>query len=125
MLLLLLVVSIKVSAINKEALVQAFIYVESKGNRWAVNKKTQAVGVLQLKPVVIDECNRLIGRKKYRLADRTNIRKSKEMFHIIMKHKNPSYNIAKACKIWNYKGGIEYRRKVEKKYRELTRKRRR
>lgn len=105
--------------IDKHKLVEAFIQVESEGNNRAVNKVSGATGCLQLIPIQVKEANRLIGYNKYKLSDRTNRRKSIEIFHVIMQHKNPEYDIHLACKIWNPRSKLSYHTAIEKKYNEL------
>lgn len=108
--------------IDADALCEAFIYVESKGKSDAVNKTSKASGVLQLMPSMVNEANRLSGDELYTLSDRFSPEKSREIFHIVMGNKNPSYDIHLACKIWNPRGGLEYHKKVEEKYYELINK---
>ena len=108
--------------IDKHKLVEAFIQVESEGNNRAVNKVSGATGCLQLTDTMILEANRLLGRNKYKLSDRTNRRKSIEIFHVIMQHKNPEYDIHLACKIWSPRGKLSYHTKVVNKYNELNNK---
>lgn len=105
--------------IDKHKLVEAFIQVESEGNNRAVNKDSGATGCLQLTNTMILEANRLIGRNKYKLSDRTSRRKSIEIFHVIMQHKNPTYDIHLAAKIWNPRSKLSYHTAIEKKYNEL------
>lgn len=106
--------------VDKYALLNAFIYIESKGVNDTINKSSGAVGCLQIMPVLIDEANRLLKCNKYTLSDRTNRRKSVEIFHLIMKHKNPSYDIDLACKVWHPNGRQSYTDSIKKKYNELT-----
>lgn len=108
--------------IDKHKLVEAFIQVESEGNNRAVNKVSGATGCLQLMPIQVKEANRLLGRNKYKLSDRTNRAKSIEIFHLIMRQKNPEYDIHLACKIWNPRGKLSYHTKVVNKYNELNNK---
>lgn len=105
--------------IDKHKLVEAFIQVESEGDNKAVNKVSGATGCLQLMPIQIKEANRLLGHNKYKLSDRTNRAKSIEIFHLIMRHKNPEYDIHLACKIWNPKGKLSYHTKVVAEYERL------
>lgn len=107
--------------INKDKLVEAFIQIESSGSDDAVNEKTKASGCLQLMPVMVNDANRISG-KNYSLDDRFNRKKSIEMFHIIMEHYNPNYDLHLACKLWNPKSSVGYHRKIEKKYNELLNK---
>lgn len=108
--------------IDADALCESFIYVESKGKSDAVNKVSKASGVLQLMPSMVREANILSGSEVYTLSDIFNPEKSREIFHLVMQHKNPSYDIHLACKIWNPRGGLEYHKKVEEKYYELINK---
>lgn len=108
--------------IDADALCEAFVYVESKGNSDAVNKVSKASGVLQLMPSMVREANRLSGSEVYTLSDRLNPEKSREIFHLVMQHKNPEYDIALACYIWNPNGKVKYVRDIEKKYKELINK---
>lgn len=101
---------------NKKVLVEAFIYVESRGDEKAINRKTNAVGVLQITSIMIKEANRLAGKNKYKLSDRYNREKSIEIFHFIMQHKNKSYNIEKACRVWNPNGKQSYIDEVKRVY---------
>ena len=105
--------------IDKETLVRAFIQVESEGNDKAINRKTNAVGCLQIRKPVIQDANRILGKERYKMSDRTNRAKSVEMFHIMMEHYNPKYDLHLAAKTWNPTSGSAYHRKIEKAYNEL------
>ena len=113
------VVEVEKYKVDKHKLAEAFAYVESGNNPKAVNKHTKATGVLQIMPIMVEEANRLAGYKKYKLSDRTDKDKSFELFHLIMRHKNPEYDIALSCYIWNPNGKVKYVRDIEKKYKEL------
>jgi len=86
----------------------AIIQVESKGNEKAVCGKY--VGVLQISPILVKECNNILksrgSSKRYTLNDRYNGKKSREMFVIIQSPHNPMNNIERAIRLWN--GGIRY-----------------
>ena len=93
---------------NWESVINAIIQVESKGNPKAYNKAGDCVGVLQITPVLVKECNNILksqkSAKRYTLQDRWNAEKSKEMFVIIQEKHNPEHNIEKAIKCWNCGG---------------------
>lgn len=114
--------SVRIPTIDKHKLVQAFIRVESSGNDLAINPESKATGCLQQMPIMIREANRLVGYDKYKLSDRTDRSKSVEIFHLIMERKNPDYDIARACIIWNPRGGYKYLLKIEKEYNQLIKK---
>lgn len=105
--------------VDTKMLAEAFIQVESGGRDSAVNK-SGAVGCLQIMPICVQEANRILGHDKFKLNDRYSRHKSLEMFHVIMRHKNPNYELAKACNIWNPNGKTIYTAKVEEAYKELT-----
>lgn len=114
--------TIYTTKVNPDKIVIAFASVESSNNTNARNKSSGASGILQLMPIMVKEANRLVGYEKYTLSDRFNKQKSFEIFHLIMKHKNPNYDLAKACYIWNPNGDTEYTKKVEESYNELINK---
>ena len=94
----------------------AIIQVESKGNPNA--RCGIWCGVLQISPALVTECNNILKRsnskKRYTLADRFNVGKSKEMFVLIQSYYNPQNNIEKAIRMWN--GGIGYSVKRTQRY---------
>lgn len=86
----------------------AIIHVESHGD---VNAKSgNSVGVMQITPILVAECNLILKRrnssKRYKLSDRLSIAKSKEMFLLIQSEYNPKNSIEKAIRSWN--GGPNY-----------------
>lgn len=97
----------------------AIIQLESKGNALVVNGPY--VGVLQISPVLVKECNNILrsrgSSKRYTLSDRFSVTKSKEMFVIIQSFHNPLNSIEKGIRLWS--GGIKYDIKKTQKY--LTR----
>ena len=102
-----------------DKLVEAFIYVESRGDDSAVHPKSKATGCLQVMPILIHDANRIIGHDKYQLSDRNNREKSKEIFLVIMNHYNPDFDINLAAKIWNPRSRVSYHLAIMKKYNEL------
>ena len=95
-------------------LIDAIIYVESRGDINAHNIKEDAVGCLQIRPIMLREVNRLLGYNKYKLADRWNKEKSIEMFNVIKEHtKNPTNE--KLARNWNG-GCYGYKKQSTLKY---------
>ena len=86
-------------------LVGAIIQVESKGNPKAFAKGENAAGILQIRPIMVNEVNRLLHKfdseKFYTLDDRWDEKKSIEMFYVIYNyyHKDSSYEEIARC--WN------------------------
>lgn len=91
-----------------ERVMNAIIHLESKGNARAVNG--QYVGVLQISPLLVKECNTILkergSKKRYTLVDRFSPTKSKEMFVIIQSHHNPHNKVEKGIRLWA--GGTNY-----------------
>ena len=81
-------------------LIDAIIYVESRGNTKAHNIKEDAVGCLQIRPIMLREVNRLLGYNKYKLEDRWSKAKSIEMFNVIKQHTTNPTN-EKLARNWN------------------------
>ena len=106
----------KRSSFDWNPVMDAIIKVESEGNPRAVSGNS--VGVMQITPVLVKECNNILQKqksnKRYTLDDRYSVEKSKEMFLLIQKYFNPENNVEKAICSWN--GGIKYSVKATNKY---------
>jgi len=111
---------------SKRIIIAAIIHQESNGDPKAFNKKEQAVGILQIRPIMVEEVNRLIKNNKYSLSDRWNEDKSLAMFIDYNNIVNPNWDPEQAARKWN--GGIngmskpttlEYWLKLEKNINEL------
>ena len=81
------VVSI-VSAANYELdeFIDVLIQVESKGNQYAFNKKEKARGVLQIRPIMIKDINRILGNKIYNPKDVYSPFTSRQIAKIYFNH---------------------------------------
>ena len=71
-----------------DTLLMAVMAVESNFDSMAYNSKENAAGVLQIRPIMVREVNRLLGKDKYTLKDRWSKTKSIEMFNVIRSHTN-------------------------------------
>lgn len=106
--------------------IDAIVMVESKGNPKAFNKNGNCAGLLQITPGLVKQCNIWLrakkSKKRYTLADRYNVEKSKEMFVMIQSYYNKTNDVEKAIRIWNggpgytIKGTNGYLKKVMKYY---------
>jgi hypothetical protein len=67
----------------------AVAWVESKGDPRAVNRREQAVGIVQIRPIMVRDVNRIVGRGKYNLSDRTDVERSYEMFRTFSRYYAP------------------------------------
>lgn len=106
----------KTSAFNWNPVMDAIIQVESEGNPRAVSGNS--VGAMQITPILVKDCNQILKKKKskkrFTLADRYSVAKSKEMFLLIQKYYNPENDIEKAIRSWN--GGVKFRVKSTNRY---------
>lgn len=107
-------------------LITAVATVESSLNEKAVSG--DCVGYLQIRPCVVNECNRILkvqkSDKRYTLKDRFSKEKSIEMFYIIQDFYNKKYDMERALWIWNAgafskKKPVSYIRNVMKVYNQL------
>jgi len=98
----------KANSVDWNPVMDAIIQVESEGNLNA--KSGNSVGVMQITPILVADCNHILKRKKskkrYRLPDRFNLAKSKQMFLLFQSYYNPMNDIEKAIRMWN--GGVHY-----------------
>ena len=90
---------------NNKSLVDALILVESAGNPKAFNKKENAVGCLQIRPVMVREVNRILRKQKseqrFTKEDRWDCGKSKEMFYIWVRYHHNFSSDEKIARNWN------------------------
>lgn len=90
--------------------------VESNGRDNA--KRGASVGVLQITPVLVAECNNILRlrkiNKRYKLSDRKNRQKSIEMFLLFQSWFNPQKDVELAIRSWN--GGMHYSVKRTQRY---------
>ena len=98
------------------SVMEAIIQVESEGNPNAVSGNS--VGAMQITPILVRECNNILksrgSDKRYTLADRYDVNKSKEMFLLIQSHRNKTNDVEKAIRAWN--GGPKYSVRATNRY---------
>ena len=93
-------------------IINAIIEVESRGDTNVVSKDGACVGPLQIKKIVVDDCNEYLSlylkdkSKRFTYEDRFDMEKSIEMFILIQKRYNKKNDIETAIRIWN--GGCKY-----------------
>lgn len=95
---------------------RAIIWVESRGNAKAFRESGNCLGILQITPIYVKECNRLQSDIVYTLEDRTDPIKSLEMFTIIQNHHNPCHDLERAIELHNPTAGSDYREKVLRRF---------
>lgn len=95
---------------------EAIIQVESEGDPNA--KSGNSVGVMQITPVLVAECNNILkkrnSKKRFKLSDRFSVAKSKEMFLLMQSVYNPLNSIEHAIRAWN--GGNHFSKKKTQRY---------
>ena len=98
------------------AMAEAFAWVESKGDNMAYNEREDAVGLLQIRPIMVREANRLLGEEAFTLADRWEPLESIDIFCTVMEHHNPKLDIDRTIDIWNPRCPAAYRNAVKAEY---------
>ena len=98
--------------------IDAIIEVESEGKADAVDKSGKSCGIMQITPILVKECNRILelknSDKRYTMKDRFSVRKSKEMFLLYQSFYNPKNNVELAIRSWN--GGMNYTKRGTQRY---------
>ena len=93
--------------LRRELIINTLVQIESENNNIARNEDN--IGILQIRPIMVYEINRILGYKKYRLKDRFDPAKSIEMFKIYTNHHTPSWDLELVCRRWNggYNGELK------------------
>lgn len=94
-------------------LAYAFAIVESNNNPKAINHRENAVGLLQIRPIMIRQANQIVGEDLYELSDREDSLVSLGIFHTVMSELNPELDVDKAIDIWNPNASTKYRNLVK------------
>jgi hypothetical protein len=102
---------IKSEPIIYDSTLLAIMKVESNFNPNAINYDEDAVGCLQIRPVMLNEVNRIqkeLGRKEFfELKDRLDSTKSVKMYYIVQNYYNPTGDSKFSARLWNG-GTIKY-----------------
>ena len=117
---------IEVEVIEQPDLVKALIQIESSGRDHAHNVSEDAVGCLQIRPIMVREVNRILrkqgGTFRFKLEDRWDRDKSLEIFHVWREYHHPNSTDETIARNWNggpkgYKkeSTLHYWRKVKNK----------
>lgn len=108
----------KRSGFDWNPIIDAIIEVESEGKADAVDKSGKSCGAMQITPILVKECNRILELKKsskrYTMNDRFSVKKSKEMFLLFQSFYNPKNSVEQAIRSWN--GGMSYTVKGTQRY---------
>jgi len=89
-------------------LIEALIQVESRGKENAVGDKhlgKPSIGVLQIRPIMVKEVNRILGKskkkKRFTLKDRFSRKKSIEMFKVWLGYYHNNSSFEEIARCWN------------------------
>ena len=113
----------QVTIVTEADLINALIHVESRGNDSAIGDRhlvgNEAVGALQIRPIMVREVNRILKLKKsdkrFKLSDRFDRKKTIEMFLVWKNYHHPEGDFEKIARNWN--GGPKgYKKSRTEKY---------
>lgn len=82
-------------------LLPAIEQVESSGNPSAIGDGGKAVGLLQIHPVMVTDCNRIVGEQRWTMADRLDADKSRAMFRVYSGHYSRNASDEVVARRWN------------------------
>lgn len=108
----------KVTRVPQEVVI-GMIQVESNGNDNAYNKSEEAVGCLQIRPIMVREVNRILKKQgkdyRFKMKDRWDRNKSLQMFWVWRDYHHPNSTDEVIARNWN--GGPNgYKKKSTEKY---------
>jgi hypothetical protein len=96
---------IEVEVIQQPDIVKALIQIESSGRDNAHNVSEDAVGCLQIRPIMVREVNRILkkqkSKKRFKLKDRFSREKSIEMFMVWKNYHHPKGGFETIARNWN------------------------
>lgn len=99
-------------------LFRAVAVIESNSNPLAYYEKEKAAGIVQIRPICVVDCNRIVGYERWSLDDRYDPVASFEMFKTYTAHYTAHYNLSgpePAARIWNG-GPLGWRKESTKPY---------
>lgn len=116
---------VKENTLSEWQLMQlAIMKTESEFNELAVGK-SEDWGILQITPIYVKECNRILGEERFSHEDAFDAAKSVEMFEVMQNSHNPTHDIDRAISSHNPTATSAYLVKVRRnmnyirKYEEL------
>ena len=102
-------------------LLKAIATVESNNDPNAYNADENAAGLYQIRPILLKDCNRILRKPRFKLADRFDPVKSGYIASIYLGHYGAGKSIEQLARIWNG-GPLGYKKKSTKKYWEKVKK---
>ena len=86
---------------NLADLLVAIAQVESEGDPNAVNVFEDAVGLYQIRPIYVKDCNRILGRPEFKLSDRYDPKRSRLMVVMYITHYGKGKSLEDMARIHN------------------------
>jgi hypothetical protein len=103
-------------AIYFDRMLYSFQAVESNFDTKVINSLGYG-GILQIGQEMINEANRICkltgNPAEFTLIDRLDSTKSVQIWYIVQNYWNPSYDLMRACKVWNPLASKEYYQKIK------------
>ena len=93
--------SVWAGEIDHDAIWSAICQVESGGDTDAHNPGEGARGIAQIRAIMVEDVNRIVGSDKYTHDDAWCPEKSREMFDIYNKHYHPKGDYERIARCWN------------------------
>lgn len=97
---LLLLFTVTSSAQTTDDLINAIATVESNNNPLAYNSSEDAIGILQIRPIMVREINNICNKCNFKHSDARSVIKSRNMFKIWY-HINDFRSFEIAARNWN------------------------
>lgn len=79
----------------------AVAWTESSGDPRAFNRRENAAGIVQIRPIMLRDANRIIGYPKWSLADRFDVEKSYAMFRLVCRYYENKGGAEQWSRLWN------------------------
>lgn len=74
-----------------------------------VNRAEDAVGIAQIRRIMVDDANRIVGFDRFSYMDRLSVRESYEMFKVVVLHYCRELSFDAVIDRWNPGCGDQYR----------------
>jgi len=89
------------SSVAMALLLVSLATVESNNNPDAVSPNGNEVGILQITPIMVRDCNRIVGEERWDLDDRLDIIQSYEMAETFFDHYCKGASVEQMARCWN------------------------
>ncbi len=80
---------------------RSVVKVESNNGRYLFNEIENAIGVSQIRPIMIEEVNQILGYNKYSHEQAWDSITSFNIFKDFQQHFNPEFDLERGSRLWN------------------------